>query len=136
MPCIVNRETSVVPVVFLGLATLFLVLSSVSAPLVDSVRLFRIHANISGARRYVDFGIWGYCVVPIRGYVVPLGPLVRHVTLLFMQVQGIRCQRDRWMFDSNIGVYHRRSRYKRAVRTFSYYNYILPTQRRVLKSYF
>ncbi|KAF9466141.1 hypothetical protein BDZ94DRAFT_1306519 [Collybia nuda] len=67
MPCIVNRETSVVPVVFLGLATLFLILSCVSAPLLDGVRLFRVYANISGTRRYVDFGIWGYCIVPIRG---------------------------------------------------------------------
>lgn len=67
MPCIVNTQTSIVPVFFLGFGTIFLVLSSVSAPLVDSVRLFRLVASVGGAKRYVDFGVWGYCVAPLKG---------------------------------------------------------------------
>ncbi|KAF8075133.1 hypothetical protein FPV67DRAFT_616575 [Lyophyllum atratum] len=69
MPCIINAQTSAIPAVLLGLGTVCLLLSCLSAPIIDGVQVFRLIANIGGANQYVDVGIWGHCVVHIRGLV-------------------------------------------------------------------
>ncbi len=61
-----RKAEPVAVVVFLtGLATILLLLSTFSMPFIKSVYAFRIKAVVNGIRRYVDFGAFGYCVVPI-----------------------------------------------------------------------
>ncbi|KAG2011908.1 hypothetical protein CC2G_011976 [Coprinopsis cinerea AmutBmut pab1-1] len=48
--------------VLLGIATLLLLLISLSVPVVQSGQLFRLLAVLDGTKRYVHFGLWGYCI--------------------------------------------------------------------------
>ncbi|EDR13961.1 uncharacterized protein LACBIDRAFT_321664 [Laccaria bicolor S238N-H82] len=51
-------------VILLAIGTLLMVITSISAPILSSVKMFRLTSNVNGIRRYVDVGLWGYCVVP------------------------------------------------------------------------
>ncbi|KAJ3545692.1 hypothetical protein NMY22_g2328 [Coprinellus aureogranulatus] len=43
-------------------AFVLLLLVSLSAPIIDSIYLFRLAARAAGARSTVNFGVWGYCI--------------------------------------------------------------------------
>ncbi|KAF8159414.1 hypothetical protein B0H34DRAFT_673790 [Crassisporium funariophilum] len=52
--------------VILGLASLMLLFTCVSSPVIATMRMYRISTNLGGAVRYVDVGLWGYCIEPIK----------------------------------------------------------------------
>ncbi|KAF9530384.1 hypothetical protein CPB83DRAFT_850827 [Crepidotus variabilis] len=49
-----------------GIATVLLLFICISTPVVNSMRMYRISNVINGAIRYVDVGLWGYCVKPLQ----------------------------------------------------------------------
>lgn len=57
-------------VILLAIGTLLMVITSISAPILSSVKMFRLTSNVNGIRRYVDVGLWGYCVVPVRSSIL------------------------------------------------------------------
>ncbi|TFK39763.1 SUR7/PalI family-domain-containing protein [Crucibulum laeve] len=62
----VQGDSAAGGMLLLGVATFLLLFCSISAPIIDTVRMFRLVVNINGYKRYADFGIWGYCVPPIK----------------------------------------------------------------------
>ncbi|KIM49221.1 hypothetical protein M413DRAFT_438387 [Hebeloma cylindrosporum] len=58
--------------VLLLIAFILLLLVSLSAPIIKSIYLFRLSANVSstlfrsGASASVNFGVWGYCISAIK----------------------------------------------------------------------
>jgi hypothetical protein len=63
-----NLNPHVVAAVVLGAATILFLLISVSAPVVESNQLFRLTTVVDkevGLKRYVNYGLWGYCIPPI-----------------------------------------------------------------------
>lgn len=65
-----KEDTSFVSAFLLGVASLLLLFTCISTPVVDSMRMYRLSTHIEGAIRYVDVGLWGTCVEPleITGY--------------------------------------------------------------------
>ncbi|KIJ93358.1 hypothetical protein K443DRAFT_135066 [Laccaria amethystina LaAM-08-1] len=58
-------------VILLAIGTLLMLVTSISAPILSSVKMFRLTSDVKGISRYVDVGLWGYCVVPpIVGFVL------------------------------------------------------------------
>jgi hypothetical protein len=53
-------------VILLAIGTLLMLVTSISAPILSSVKMFRLTSDVKGISRYVDVGLWGYCVVPVR----------------------------------------------------------------------
>jgi len=50
----------------LGIASLMLLLTCISTPVVDSIRMYRLSTQLEGAIRYVDVGLWGTCIEPLK----------------------------------------------------------------------
>lgn len=53
-------------VILLAIGTLLMLVTSISAPILSSVKMFRLTSDVNGISRYVDVGLWGYCVVPVK----------------------------------------------------------------------
>ncbi|TEB31261.1 hypothetical protein FA13DRAFT_1732703 [Coprinellus micaceus] len=47
-------------------AFVLLLLVSLSAPIIDSIYLFRLSATTAGAQSNVNFGVWGYCAGAVK----------------------------------------------------------------------
>jgi hypothetical protein len=52
-------------------AFVLLLLVSLSAPIIDSIYLFRLSATTAGAQSNVNFGVWGYCAGAVKTACVP-----------------------------------------------------------------
>ena len=55
----------IVAAVLLGAATILFLLISISAPVVESNQLFRLTTVLdeeTGLKRFVNYGLWGYCI--------------------------------------------------------------------------
>ncbi|CAA7269233.1 unnamed protein product [Cyclocybe aegerita] len=61
-----KADSNLAAAVLLGAATLMLLFTCISSPVVASMRTYRLSYWQTGAVRYVDVGLWGYCVEPIR----------------------------------------------------------------------
>lgn len=60
-----NLNPHVVAAIALGGATILFLLISISAPVVESNQLFRLTTVVdseTGLKRYVNYGLWGYCI--------------------------------------------------------------------------
>ena len=64
-----KEDTSYVSSILLAIASLLLFFTCISTPVVDSTRMYRLSTHIEGAIRYVDVGLWGTCVEPLKMYV-------------------------------------------------------------------
>jgi hypothetical protein len=49
-----------------AVATLCLFLTTLSVPFDKDLYVFRLGAFTNGEMRYVDFGVFGYCTVPLE----------------------------------------------------------------------
>lgn len=57
--------------VLLGFSALLLLFTCLSAPVVETVYLYRISLKLNTvSTRYVDVGLWGYCVEKVKGCVL------------------------------------------------------------------
>lgn len=52
----------------LGIATLLLLFTCISSPVVESMRIYRLRYRFETAVRWVDVGLWGYCVEDLQAY--------------------------------------------------------------------
>ncbi|KAH6915825.1 hypothetical protein BKA70DRAFT_470932 [Coprinopsis sp. MPI-PUGE-AT-0042] len=60
-----NLNPHVLAAIVLGAATILFLLISISAPVVEGNQLFRLTTVVNretGLKRYVNYGLWGYCI--------------------------------------------------------------------------
>ncbi|KDR80773.1 hypothetical protein GALMADRAFT_153207 [Galerina marginata CBS 339.88] len=69
-----KADSSMASALLVGVASLVLLFTCLSSPVVDTLYVYRMSTILDGAIRYVEVGLWGYCVDPLR--VIGYNPLV------------------------------------------------------------
>ncbi|TFK29616.1 hypothetical protein FA15DRAFT_699883 [Coprinopsis marcescibilis] len=62
---IIKFDANLAAAFLLGIGTCLLLLICLSTPITEASQLFRLLATIEGVQREVEFGLWGYCILPI-----------------------------------------------------------------------
>lgn len=78
----------VVTILFLATALSMLLAASISVPLSQTTRIFRLKADVDGVTRFVNFGIWGYCLDFVGRYALVMLSGCRHPPNLYYLSPG------------------------------------------------